>query len=51
MRFMGIEVVKSPPRGGDIDNLILKKESKWIFELDTLVPKGLNEEIDFVCFL
>lgn len=32
--FMGSEVVK-PPTQGDRDTLILRKESRWILELDT----------------
>ncbi len=43
MRLMGTEVVKPPLRGGDRETLTLQKESRWIFELDTSFPKGLNE--------
>lgn len=50
LRFMGVEVLKAPPRGRDGDTLILQKESGWIFELDTLLPKGFNEELGLECF-
>ena len=31
-----------PRRGGDLDNLLLKHEAAWIFNLKTLAPLGLN---------
>ncbi len=31
---------KMPPRGGDIDSLLLKRGLYWIYTLDTLTPKG-----------
>ena len=43
-RFMGIEQIQMPPRGGDLDLLLKRREAYWIFTLQTLAPKGLNDE-------
>ncbi|XP_041922081.1 uncharacterized protein LOC121685553 [Alosa sapidissima] len=51
LRYCGIEVVKTPTRGGDINSLLLKKEAFWIYTLDTLAPRGMNEEFDLRPFL
>nr|XP_055053666.1 uncharacterized protein LOC129438772 isoform X1 [Misgurnus anguillicaudatus] len=51
LRYCGIEVVKTPPRGGDINSLLLRREAFWIYTLDTLFPKGMNEEFDLRPFL
>ncbi|KAL2087323.1 hypothetical protein ACEWY4_018382 [Coilia grayii] len=51
LKYMGIEAVQAPRRGGDRDNLLLKREAFWIYTLDTLIPKGMNEEIVLSCFL
>lgn len=51
LKYMGIEVVETPRRGGDRDNLLLKREAYWIHTLDTLIPRGMNEEIILSCFL
>ena len=51
LRYSGIEVIKSPRRGGDINALLLKREAFWIYSLETLSPKGLNEEFDLRPFL
>ena len=45
LRYIGIEHVILPRRGGDLDNLLLKQEAAWIFNLKTLAPYGLN--VDF----
>ncbi len=51
LQHIGIEVVKCPRRGGDINILILQREAFWIFTLDTLSPRGLNEDFDIRPFL
>ncbi|CAJ0947477.1 unnamed protein product [Ranitomeya imitator] len=50
MRFMGIDKIDMPIRGGDLDRLLLQREASWIFTLDTCHPRGLNDQINFVCF-
>ncbi|XP_069624016.1 uncharacterized protein [Ranitomeya imitator] len=46
-KVMGLESVKMNIRGGDIHNHLLRCETKWIYELQSLAPKGLNEELLF----
>lgn len=41
-RFMGIEKVWMFNTGGDRKRKLFKRESFWIFVLDTRVPMGLN---------
>ena len=51
LRYTGIELVQSPRRGGDVNNMLLKRELFWIHTLQTLAPKGLNEDYDIRPFL
>ena len=51
LRFQGIEVVNPLKRGGDRDKLLLQREAYWIHVLNTVFPKGLNEELLLNCFL
>ena len=51
LRYCGIESIQPPRRGGDIKNILLKRELFWIHTLQTLAPKGLNEEYDIRPFL
>lgn len=51
LRYLGIEKVHYPRRGGDIDNLLLKREVWWIDYLKTMAPVGLNEDFDIRPFL
>lgn len=46
LRFMAIEQVRLPKRGGDLIKHTLQRELHWIYELNTKSPLGLNEEID-----
>lgn len=51
LRYIGIEHVKCPSRGGDVNSLLLKREAFWIYTLGTLSPRGLNEDFDLRPFL
>lgn len=35
LRYIGMEAVKTPRRGGDINNIFLKREAFYIFNLNT----------------
>ncbi|XP_056383123.1 uncharacterized protein LOC130276998 [Hyla sarda] len=48
---IGLEQVKGDIRGGSLTKLLLKKESKWIYNLQSVTPTGLNEELLFSGFL
>ncbi len=49
MKFLGIERILPHRRGGD--RKLLQREAFWIFELKSLFPEGMNEELEFSCFL
>lgn len=51
MRYTGIEHVKAHRRGGDIDKLLLRRESYYIHTLQTLHPLGLDQENEIKHFL
>nr|XP_055053423.1 uncharacterized protein LOC129438630 [Misgurnus anguillicaudatus] len=51
LKYVGIESIKCPRRGGNVDNMLLKRELFWIYTLNTLAPRGLNEEFDIRPFL
>ncbi|OCT58558.1 hypothetical protein XELAEV_18001998mg [Xenopus laevis] len=51
LKMFVIEHVTLGIRGGDIDRVLLRKELRWIYELDTKWPQGLNEDIKFGVFL
>lgn len=51
LRFVGIERVSLPPRGGDIKKLLLQRESYWIFSLNSMEPHGLNDNLGLNSFL
>lgn len=46
LRFCGIEQVRLPRRGGNHDLLLKRREAFWIYTLQTLAPKGLNDEFN-----
>jgi len=45
--FCRIEKVNVPPRGAIIELLLLKSGLFWIFTLQTLSPRGMNDEASF----
>lgn len=49
-RHMIIDHVPAPRRGGDRGLKLLQKESMWIFKLDTVSPRGLNETLPMTPF-
>lgn len=51
LRFWAIEKVDRNPRGGDYEKLLLQRETMWIHRLNCIAPFGLNEQLDFSCFL
>ena len=51
LRYVGIERVTLPQRGGDIHNLLNRREAFWIYSLRTLQPDGLNEDYELSAFL
>lgn len=44
--IQGIERIVTPVRGGDMFQLLCKREVYWIFSLNTRIPAGLNFEWD-----
>ena len=51
LKFIGIEKVTLPPRGGDHKKLLLQTEAQWIFRLNSIEPYGLNENLDLSSYL
>lgn len=51
LRYIGIEKVNKPLRGGNQERLLLQRETFYIYSLNTLAPSGLNEEFDIKPFL
>ena len=51
LRFWGIDVIKPTWRGNNMVRDLSKRETLWIYLLDTLTPKGLNVELDVNCFI
>ena len=51
LRYIGIEHVTLPRRGGDIDNLLLRRELWWIEYLGSMAPRGMNIDYDIRPFL
>lgn len=51
LRVKGFYVLNLTERRGDFDTILLRKEESWIFRLDTLQPKELNNELSLKVFL
>lgn len=49
IKFWVLEVIKLNERRGDLDRLLLQKETGWIYRLNTRVPAGLNNTL--VCVI
>ncbi|XP_041420430.1 uncharacterized protein LOC121394203 [Xenopus laevis] len=49
-RHMIIDHVPVPRRGGNRGLMLIQRETQWIFKLDTLAPKGLNETLPMSSF-
>lgn len=51
LKMTFFEYVPDVDRGGDIDRILLQRESKWIHTLATTVHPGLKESLSFKPFL
>ncbi|CAH2324816.1 Hypothetical predicted protein [Pelobates cultripes] len=51
MKFLAIDHIPQPLRGGDRKKLLLRRELYWIRTLDTLQPRGLNKKYTLGVFL
>ncbi|XP_041417760.1 uncharacterized protein LOC121393382 [Xenopus laevis] len=51
LKWLVLEVVQNPPRGGDVKTKLLQREMYWIKKLNTMNPKGLNESWSVKSFL
>ncbi|OCT90662.1 hypothetical protein XELAEV_18019279mg [Xenopus laevis] len=49
LRWMVLEEVVL--KSGNVDQKPLQRETYWIWKLNTLAPRGLNEAINYTCFL
>ncbi|XP_073399270.1 uncharacterized protein [Dendrobates tinctorius] len=50
LKVRGIDVLHMGIRGGDNKRILAQMEARWIVELDTMTPKGLNEHLSFASF-
>lgn len=51
LQFWVIDRIKQVWRGSNIVRELSKRETHWIYNTDTLIPKGLNVELDIICFI
>lgn len=51
LKVRGIDQIVINSRGGDWKTVQAQRVAKWIYNLDTVVPKGLNENINYVPFI
>lgn len=51
LRFMAIDKIPPNLRRGDLDKVLLQKETFWIFTLKSVSPGGPNEQLTYTCFI
>ena len=51
LKFWGIDHLKPEWRGSNLVRDLSKRETQWIFSVDTLSPRGLNVDLDINCFI
>ena len=51
LRCRGIYRLNLPPRRGDFDRILYRKEKMWIYNIGSLQPQGLNNECNLAVFL
>lgn len=51
LKFMAIDHIRPNICRGNRHKTLLQKETFWIFTLRTMFPQGLNEQLQFNCFI
>ncbi|OCT82773.1 hypothetical protein XELAEV_18025307mg [Xenopus laevis] len=51
LKWMVLEVIQTPQRGGDMKQYLSQRETFWIKRLDTLQPLGMNDSCSVKCYL
>ena len=51
LKFIGIEKITIPLRGGDIIKKLLQREAFWIYTLNAASAGGVNDQPNLSCFL
>ncbi|XP_053556225.1 uncharacterized protein LOC128647464 [Bombina bombina] len=50
LKYTIIDHIPPLSRGGDRNKLLLQRESRWMYKLETVTPKGLNAFLDWQIF-
>ncbi|XP_069584088.1 uncharacterized protein [Ranitomeya imitator] len=50
-RVIGLEHLRTSDRGGTLHKKLLQVESRWIYQLHSMAPHGINEDLLFTGFL
>lgn len=51
LKFFGIDKIEKHWWGTNLRTAVSQNETKWIYQLGTMTPKGLNVELDINCFI
>lgn len=51
LKFWGIDHIEPVWRVSNIVTELSKRETEWIYSVDTLLSKGLNVDLDINCFI